>query len=66
MRGTVKFFNVEKGFGFIKPEGNGADVFVHISALQSATSLREGDQVEFDLGTDRRSGRPRAENVRVQ
>jgi CspA family cold shock protein len=44
MRGTVKFFNVEKGFRFIKPEGSGADVFVHISALQSATSLREGDQ----------------------
>ena len=65
MRGTVKFFNVEKGFGFIKPDGGGADVFVHISALQSATSLREGDHVEFDMGADRRSGRPRAENVRI-
>jgi CspA family cold shock protein len=50
--GTVKFFNDDKGFGFITPENGGADVFVHVSALQRGGSLREGDKVSFELGQD--------------
>jgi CspA family cold shock protein len=58
-RGTVKFFNGAKGFGFIAPEDGGVDVFVHISALERSGlgSLNEGDQVGFELEQDRRSGK---------
>ena len=48
--GTVKFFNDDKGFGFITPEGGGQDVFVHVSALQRGRSLREGNKVSFEVG----------------
>jgi CspA family cold shock protein len=53
--GTVKFFNTQKGFGFIAPEQGGKDVFVHISVLERAgiTSLAEGQRVSFDTGLDR-------------
>ncbi|MGZ2506453.1 cold shock CspA family protein [Rhizobium beringeri] len=61
--GTVKFFNDDKGFGFITPEGGGQDVFVHVSALQSGGSLREGDKVSFEVGQDRKTGKSKAENV---
>ncbi|CAN7604835.1 cold-shock protein [Pararhizobium sp. LjRoot255] len=54
--GTVKFFNDDKGFGFITPENGGDDVFVHVSALQGASSLREGQRVSYELGQDRRFG----------
>jgi CspA family cold shock protein len=63
--GTVKFFNNDKGFGFITPENGGADVFVHVSALQQGASLREGDKVSFELGQDRKTGKSKAENVSV-
>ena len=63
--GTVKFFNGDKGFGFITPENGGADVFVHVSAVQNGNSLSEGQRVSYDLGQDRKTGRSRAENVRV-
>ena len=63
--GTVKFFNDDKGFGFITPEGGGQDVFVHVSALQSGGSLREGDKVSFEVGQDRKTGKSKAENVSV-
>jgi CspA family cold shock protein len=63
--GTVKFFNNDKGFGFITPENRGADVFVHVSALKQGASLREGDKVSFELGQDRKSGKSKAENVSV-
>ena len=63
--GTVKFFNDDKGFGFITPEDGGTDVFVHVSALQHGGSLKEGDKVSYDVGQDRKTGKSKAENVSV-
>jgi len=63
--GTIKFFNDDKGFGFITPENGGQDVFVHVSALRSGSSLREGDKVTFEIGQDRKTGKSKAENVSV-
>jgi cold shock protein len=65
--GTVKFFNEQKGFGFIQPEGGGQDAFVHISAVERAglTGLREGQKVEFELVTDKRNGKQSAENLKT-
>jgi CspA family cold shock protein len=63
--GTVKFFNDDKGFGFITPENGGTDVFVHVSALERGGSLREGDKVSFEIGQDRKTGKSKAENVSV-
>lgn len=56
INGTVKFFNVAKGFGFITPDTGGKDVFVHATALEFAgiSSLREGDKVSFVLEDDRK------------
>jgi len=61
--GTVKFFNQDKGFGFITPDIGGSDIFVHISAVK-ASSLRDGQNVSYDLGQDRKTGKSKAENVR--
>jgi CspA family cold shock protein len=57
--GTVKWFNPTKGFGFIQPNDGGADVFVHISAVERAGlgSLNEGDKISFELERDRKSGK---------
>jgi len=57
--GTVKWFNPDKGFGFIQPESGGADVFVHISAVERAgfRTLQEGQKVSFELEKDQRSGK---------
>ena len=65
--GVVKWFNTTKGFGFIQPEGGGADVFVHISAVERAglRGLNEGQIVAYDLEQDRRSGKSSAGNLRV-
>ena len=65
--GTVKFFNTAKGFGFIAPEDGGADVFVHISAVERSglRELNEGDRVSFELEQDRRSGKLAATNLQV-
>lgn len=54
--GTVKFFNADKGYGFISPEDGGSDSFVHISAVERAgfTTLDKDQRVSFDLETDRR------------
>ncbi|HEU5208692.1 MAG: cold-shock protein [Longimicrobiales bacterium] len=62
-RGTVKWFNDTKGFGFITPEDGSKDCFVHHSAIQGSgfRSLAEGDQVEFDLVQEAKG--PKAENV---
>jgi CspA family cold shock protein len=62
--GTVKFFNQDKGYGFITPESGGGDAFVHISAVQAAglDSLREGDRVNYELETGR-NGKESATNL---
>lgn len=54
--GTVKWFNTEKGFGFIQPDEGGGDVFVHISAVQAAgwQGLKDGEKINYELVTDRR------------
>ncbi len=66
-KGTVKWFNSQKGFGFIQPAHGGQDVFVHISAVERAgmSTLNEGQQVSFDIVQDRRSGKSAAENLRA-
>ena len=60
--GTVKWFNDQKGFGFIQPDDGGKDVFVHISAVERAgmRGLAEGQKVSYELETDRRSGKQSA------
>jgi CspA family cold shock protein len=60
--GTVKWFNGQKGFGFIQPEDGGADVFVHISAVERAgmNGLHEGQKLSFELERDKRSGKTSA------
>ena len=65
--GTVKFFNQDKGFGFITPDGGAKDVFVHISALQAAglQSLKEGQKVSFDTEPDRMGKGPKAVNIQA-
>ncbi|WP_420393816.1 cold-shock protein [Acuticoccus sp.] len=65
--GTVKWFNGAKGYGFIQPDDGGADVFVHISAVERAgmTSLTEGQRVSFDLYQDPKRGRTSAEQLKV-
>lgn len=65
--GTVKWFNSQKGFGFIAPDDGGSDAFVHISAVERAgiNDLREGQKVDFELVSDRKSGKMSAENLKV-
>lgn len=65
--GTVKWFNIQKGFGFIQPDDGGNDVFVHISAVERAgmSSLNEGQKVSFDVLADRRTGKSSADNLRA-
>ena len=64
--GTVKWFNVRKGYGFIAPDEGGKDVFVHISAVERAgmNELREGQKVSFEEQTDERSGKKSAGNLK--
>jgi CspA family cold shock protein len=65
--GTVKWFNGQKGFGFIQPNDGGNDVFVHISAVERAglSSLAEGQRVSYEVKVDPRRGKSSAENLRV-
>jgi cold shock protein len=64
-QGTVKFFNAQKGFGFIVQDEGGPDVFVHISAVERAgmRGLAEGQKLTFDIEADRRSGKSAATNL---
>jgi CspA family cold shock protein len=64
-QGTVKWFNGQKGFGFIQPDDGGKDVFVHISAVEQAGmySLNEGQKVSFEVVADRKTGKSSAQNL---
>lgn len=64
-KGTVKWFNSQKGFGFIEPEDGGNDVFVHISAVERAgmTGLAEGQKINYEVVADRRTGKSAADNL---
>jgi CspA family cold shock protein len=66
-QGTVKFFNAQKGFGFIVQDGGGPDVFVHISAVERSGmySLNEGQKLTFDIEADRKSGKNAAANLQA-
>ena len=66
-QGTVKWFNGQKGFGFIQPDDGGKDVFVHISAVERAgmSNLNEGQKISYDVVADRRSGKSSADNLRA-
>ena len=65
--GTVKFFNVQKGFGFISPGDGSEDVFVHVSAVERAgmTTLNEGQRISFDVVKDPKKGKTNAQNLRA-
>jgi CspA family cold shock protein len=67
MNGTVKFYNTQKGYGFIQPDDGSKDVFVHATALERAglRSLVEGQKVSFDTATDRRSGKVAVNNIQA-
>jgi CspA family cold shock protein len=65
--GTVKWFNAQKGFGFIQPAAGGPDVFVHISAVERAglSGLNEGQKLNYEIAVDRRSGKSSADRLQV-
>jgi cold shock protein len=65
--GTVKWFNSQKGYGFIQPDDGGKDVFVHISAVERAglSQLNEGQKVSFEITADRKTGKTTADNLRA-
>jgi CspA family cold shock protein len=65
--GTVKWFNEQKGYGFIQPDDGGKDVFVHISAVERAglRGLNEGQKISYELETDRRTGKTSAGNLQA-
>ncbi|MEO0328238.1 MAG: cold-shock protein [Pseudomonadota bacterium] len=65
--GTVKFYNSQKGFGFIQPEGGSNDVFVHATALERAgiSGLNEGQKVSFDTEVDSRSGKTAVSKIEL-
>ena len=65
--GTVKWFNGQKGFGFIQPDDGSKDVFVHISAVERAgmNNLNEGQKIGYEVVADRRTGKSSADNLRT-
>ncbi len=66
-KGTVKWFNTQKGYGFIQPEDGSKDVFVHISAVERAGlyELKEGQKVTFEVVANRKTGKSAAENLQA-
>lgn len=66
-KGTVKWFNGTKGFGFIQPDDGSKDVFVHVSAVERAgmSGLAEGQKISFDLVEDRKTGKSSADNLQA-
>lgn len=65
--GTVKWFNSDKGYGFIAPDNGGGDVFVHISAVQRSglNGLNDGQKISYEITQDRRSGKSSADDLRA-
>ena len=65
--GTVKWYNDQKGYGFIQPDNGGKDVFVHVTALERAgmRGLAEGQKVSYDVEADRRTGKESATNLKT-
>ena len=65
--GVVKFFNADKGYGFIKPDDGGGDIFVHVTAVEQAglRTRNEGQKVTFDIEPDKKGKGPKAVNIRV-
>ena len=65
--GTIKWFNSQKGFGFIQPDAGGPDVFVHISAVERSglNGLNDGQKISYELVPDRRTGKTSAENLKL-
>ena len=65
--GTVKWYNSQKGFGFIQPDDGGKDAFVHVSAIERAgmNDLREGQKISYELVTDKRSGKMSADSLKA-
>jgi CspA family cold shock protein len=66
-QGTVKFFNPDKGYGFIKPDDGGRDIFVHVTAVEQAglNSLHEGQRVSFEVEPDKKGKGPKAVNLQL-
>jgi CspA family cold shock protein len=62
-QGKIKLFNEDKGYGFIRPDDGGNDVFFHISALREGAEIVMGAVVSFEMGTDLKSGKPKATSV---
>ena len=66
--GVVKFFNADKGYGFIKPDDGSGDIFVHVTAVEQAglRALSEGQKIAFDVEPDKKGKGPKAVNIRVE
>jgi cold shock protein len=67
-QGTVKFFNAEKGYGFIKPDDGSRDIFVHVTAVEAAgmTTLSEGQRIAYEVEPDKKGKGPKAVDLMIQ